>query len=243
MDYRQSLKRKRNPTSMSEVAIANKRAFKRAVSSMALAIPSGTTQQAMRTGGWANPSRMKGELKFKDTTVIIACPASSTVIQAGVLLNGLVPGSGADQRIGRKVVLKSILFRWTTQLSSSSTLGGSVRIIIVYDKQANAVAAAPSDIFSTAGPDFNSPNNLSNRDRFVTLSDTITSPMSAQGDWAQCGVIYKRINLETMFNSGNAGTINDITTGSIYVYAAQSGSIGTAAVNLFATARVRYEDN
>lgn len=46
-----------------------------------------------------------------------------------------------------------------------------------------------------------------------------------------------------MFNSGNAGTINDITTGSIYVYAAQSGSIGTAAVNLFATARVRYEDS
>lgn len=64
----------------------------------------GTNQQAQRTGGWANPSRM-GELKFIDTTPG-GDPPLSVAFSAAVLLNGCIPGSLATERIGRKVFFK-----------------------------------------------------------------------------------------------------------------------------------------
>lgn len=206
--------------------------------------PSSMTQQAIRTGGWANPSR-GGELKFIDTLYSPDLPlfmaGVSTFNAAPSLLNGLVPGSAANQRIGRKVVMKSILLRWSFQLGVTSVSGGCGRILVVYDKQANAAAPTAGDVLLL--DDFRSPNNLSNRDRFVTLFDQIVGPISVQGDFETAGTLYKRINLETMFNAGTAGTIGDITSGSVYLFAAQSGGVTTEQPKMRIRARIRYEDN
>lgn len=221
-------------------------AIARAITPAMLATPaylsrlSGTTQQAIRTGGWASPSRAGSqELKFVDTSNIGVQPASG-VMTVGALCNGIVPGSGASNRIGRKIVMKSILLRWSIALSPTTTQGGTFRVMIVYDKQANATAPVVTDILLSAN--YTSQNNLSNRDRFVILSDMITDPISAGGNYSLSGKLYKKLNLETMYNAGVAGTIGDITTGSLYILIGNNGTFATAQPIITYETRVRYED-
>lgn len=197
------------------------------------------SQQAKRVGGWANPSA-GSELKFIDTTPSSTVTASSGAFSALTLLNGCIPGSTATDRIGRKVVLKSVYFRYVASLATTSTQGGALRIIIFYDKQANASTPAITDLL--LADTFASPNNLSNRDRFVVICDEITEPISAGNNFQIAGNIWKRLNLETMFNAGTAGTVADITTGALYMAFAQSAGIATAAPTLGGRIRVRFDD-
>lgn len=203
-------------------------------------------RQSIRTGGWANPSRMgAGELKFLDVdgvTSATSIPLSNDFTTPGAtfLLNGLVPGSGASNRIGRKVTIKSLYIRCTIQLATTSVRGGNVRMMVVYDKQANATAPAVTDIL--LDDSFYSANNLSNRDRFVTLVDTVSEPIGTATVYGQSMVVHKKLNLETMYNAGAAGTIGDITSGSIYIMFAQSGTIGTGNPTATWTSRIRYTD-
>lgn len=202
-------------------------------------------RQSIRTGGWANPVS-GAELKFTDVSVSGQALGlgTNTFTTPGptFLLNGLVPDSTATGRIGRKIVMKSLYVRWTVNMAATSTLGAPCRIIVVYDKQANAQAPATADVL--VADSFLSPNNLSNRDRFVILADEVTEPIGvATGVYTASGVIFKKLNLETMYNAGNAGTIGDITSGSVYILAAQAGAIGTAAPIWSFRSRIRYTDN
>lgn len=203
---------------------------------------SGTSRQAVRVGGWANPTR-GGELKFTDVTNTLTlgvAAATWTTPGPNFLLNGLVPDSTATGRIGRKINMKSLYLRMTYSLAGTSTFGGPARVIVVYDKQANAQAPAVTDIL--LADSMLSPNNLSNRDRFVVLLDQMFDPISTAGNQVVSMEVYKKINLETMFNAGNAGTIGDITSGSVYILAAQAGFIGTAAPSINFRSRIRYTD-
>jgi len=221
----------------------NRAAAFAAARSVGMSIPptmSGTTMQAIRTGGWANPVR-GGELKFVDVNSAIAVGgAGVTTFGTGILLNGLANGSDASTRIGRKVNLKSIYVRWSALFVAGAGGGGAIRILVVYDKQANATAPVITDIL--LANDFNSPNNLSNRDRFVTLCDYVTEQLSTASNLSDTGVIRKGLNLETMFNAGSAGTIGDITSGSVYMFIAQSGGITTTAPTMSYRSRIRYTD-
>lgn len=197
-------------------------------------------QQAIRTGGYANPSRM-GEMKYIDLSNTLTTGIAASGFSAANLLNGVVQGSDATTRIGRKIVLRSMLVRMKQRLQTTTTGGCSIRVLCVYDKQTNATAPAITDIL--LADDFNSPNNLNNRDRFVTLFDKVLEPLSAAGNVETGYVQFNPINLETMFNSGNAGTVGDITSGSVYLFAAQSGQAAVAAPTVVFRSRIRFVDN
>lgn len=205
---------------------------------------SSTARQSIRTGGWHNPSS-GSERKFTDVagtaTALGLAAATFTTPGPTFLLNGLVPDSTATGRIGRQVVLKSVYLRYRYTMAATSTNGSPMRLIIVYDKQANAQAPAVTDVLLSDS--FTSPNNLSNRDRFVILADHVAEPISAQNNFCVAGEIYKKINLEVNFNPGTAGTIGDITSGSVYLLMAQAGGIGTAAPTVDWRCRIRYTDN
>jgi len=200
---------------------------------------SAVSQQALRVGGWASPSRM-GELKFRDTNYLVSLPPNATTFTAGPLLNAMAPGSTASQRIGRKIVLKSFLMRYRGIVATTSVGGSPVRMLVVYDKQANATAPTILDVLER--DDFTSPNNLSNRDRFVTLCDHMSDPVSQNGNQGVQGVVYKPLNLETMFNDGTAGTIGDITSGSVYIFIAQTSGISVTGPQFEWDFRIRYSD-
>ena len=198
-----------------------------------------TNQQALRVGGWANPSA-GGEVKFVDNAVSLATAIGAATWTTPQLLNGLANGSDASTRVGRKVTLKSVLVRASVALAPTSVGGSPIRILVVYDKQANATAPAVTDILLADA--FTSQNNLSNRDRFVTVFDQVTDPLSVQNNFSVNQVMFKRINMETMFNAGSAGTIGDITSGSLYLLFAQNSGITVAAPTMIYRTRVRYTD-
>lgn len=198
-----------------------------------------TNQQALRVGGWANPS-VGGEVKFTDVSVALATPIALATWTAPQLLNGLANGSDASTRIGRKVTLKSVLVRASVALAPTSVGGSPIRILVVYDKQANATAPAVTDILLADA--FTSQNNLSNRDRFVTIFDQVTTPVSVQNNFSNEHTMFKRINMETMFNAGSAGTVGDITSGSVYLLFCQNSGISVAAPTMIYRTRVRYTD-
>lgn len=215
---------------------------------------SGTMMQAVRTGGWGAPG-MGGELKYVDVDGTIAQSIGNTAVWTNLgLLNGLSQGTTASQRVGRKVNMKSYYIRWGINPQITSIQSFAVRFLCIYDKQANASAPNISDILEGNGgaPTFFAPNNLSNRDRFITLADWTTpvitgpagstatnasvgAPAKAFGDW------YKRLSLEVMFNGTNGGTIGDITSGSVYLFACEYG-VATANVQVAFYSRIRYTD-
>jgi len=207
----------------------------------------------LRTGGWFNPSGGGGrgmtlpsqaELKFKDTsaaTAITAGVATFTTPGAAFLLNGLVPDSTATGRIGRRVSIKSLYVRLAWAAGAASTGSAPLRVLIVYDKQANAAAPAVTDVVTTDA--FTSMNNISNRDRFVTLCDKLVEPCGVGVSLSVADMFYKKLNLPVQFNAGTAGTIGDITSGSIYIMFSQTGNLATSAGAVTWYSRIRYTDN
>lgn len=200
---------------------------------------SSTNQQALRTGGWANPSR-GGELKFTDRGTSATLAIAGATFSTPFALTDIAQGTSASERIGRKLTIKSILVKWTASLAPTSIQGSPIRWMVVYDKQANGVAPAITDILLTDA--FTSANNLSNRDRFVTIFDQIVDPVSVQGNYSCAGVNFKALNLEQLYNAGTTGAIGSIASGSVYLMAAQTGSIGTAGPVFSAQVRIRYTD-
>lgn len=199
---------------------------------------SASTTQSIRVGGWASRA---GELKYLDNSFSPVISAGTSSFSVGTqLLNGCTQGSDATNRIGRKLVMKSCLIRGTFSMAATSTGGSPIRLVLVYDKQANGAQPATTDVF--LADNFSSQNNLNNRDRFVILSDFISDPIAAAGNYSVGFKMYKKLNLETMFNGTNGGTIADITSGSLYLFMCQNGSIGTAAPSLNIRTRVRFVD-
>lgn len=198
-----------------------------------------TMKQATRVGGAAS-RRHNPEKKFVDVNAALVVPVASQAFSPGVLINGLATGSSASQRIGRQVNLKALLMKGWVSLASTSVGGSPIRILAVYDKQANGVAPVITDIL--LADSFTSPNNLSNRDRFVTIFDNYTEIISTGNNFSAAVNLFKQFDLEEMFNAGTAGDITDITSGSIYVFAAQNSNITTAAPTVSMRYRVRYTD-
>lgn len=187
--------------------------------------------------GGARPEIKVKELSF---TINPTAGANTWFNVPGDCINGLLPGNDYNNRIGRKVVWSKLLLRYHWRLGATSTGGSPCRVLIVYDKQTNAATPLIAEVLSVDG--YNGYNNLNSRDRFVTLMDFMTAPISAQGEACVTGIESRKINLETIFNSGTAGTVADINTGGIFMWISQTGGIATAAPEFQCRTRLRYLD-
>lgn len=196
----------------------------------------------LRTGGWRGFPGRRGELKYVDYT-----NTGTSFLDTGniFLINGLQPGTGASQRIGKKVIMRSLLFRVSIAANVPGTIvfQGNVRVLIVYDKQTNATAPTVASILETTSGV--SPMNMDNRDRFVVLMNK-TVPIDQSGGH-QSGQMkfYKKLFLPVIFNNGAAGTVADITSGSVYmVFISEQGLVAPSTNNPLGTwyTRIRYDD-
>lgn len=178
----------------------------------------------LRTGGFYGGYYKRGreELKTIDVDNISGgVPAAGNI----TLLNGVSQGTDYTDRIGRKIMLKSILWRGFIYPNPAVTLpGGSFcRIMIFYDCQTNATAPSVSDVLQTTS--YDSPLNLTNRDRFKVMFDkfyavnsnaysagalTAGSPMPKQIKF------YKKMSMEVIFGS-TGGTVGSIQTGGLFL--------------------------
>lgn len=185
------------------------------------------------------------ELKAVDTNWAAGSFSALTGVStwSALLLNGMAAGAALNERIGRKVQMKSIYIRANVSMPSTGVTGnGFIRVMLVYDRQNNAtdLNANLTSLFVTDSAI--SLMNLDNRERFLVLYDRMT-PMGLQWRDTEVFVKFKRCRLDVLFNAAAGTTFASITTGALYLLTAGHGFIGAVtSLETLGRARVRYTD-
>lgn len=180
----------------------------------------------IRTGGFRRLPGGRGELKWLDIT-----ETGPFAVGAITLLNGLVPGTGATQRIGRKVVFKNFTVKITVGcgLAGATPFRGRVKFCLIYDSQTNATTPSVTDIFT--GTNANSNMNLDNRGRFKVLWKKVFN-LDQSGGLGSGGTEFSMSMFkQTIYNAGTAGTVADIQTGGLFMVPLMQNASSAAFTN------------
>lgn len=187
-----------------------------------------------------NPVYPRPEVKFLDTQLgTPAAPLAITNAGSAIQsLNTLTIGANNGNRLGNQVAMKSVYYQFVINF------GGTqdpivVRHLLIWDKQSNGAAAALADVLQFSAVGVVSPLNLSNRERFVVLSDDRVT-LSPQGENIRFISDFRRINQKSTFTSTTA-TIP--TTGNLFFFMVSDEPLGATAPTYYGTWRVRYIDN
>ncbi len=188
------------------------------------------------------------ELKFFDTAVV------DTNIDAGMTFFNpiiLVQGDAESERIGRKVIIRSLAIKGALQLNGA-TVGTNTACIVtmkvVQDRQTNGAQFAAVNLLTTDA--FNSYNNISNKNRFKVLK-SCTFELKAGGAAASGAAFifsqdiayvdeFLKMNIPIEYDATFAdGRIATVRSNSIWlVFQASDTNIVGSSLNM----RVRYTD-
>lgn len=115
------------------------------------------------------------ELKYIDAKNTVGSPV--TVLATGatynVLLNATAEGNDINNRVGRVVRWKTLLFRFMAVPANATNPSAILRVALIWDGYNNGSSSAPvqADIWQTTSP--LSPNNLDNRARYKVIRDWV----------------------------------------------------------------------
>jgi hypothetical protein len=172
-------------------------------------------------------------------------PNSSLAVNttgAVFLLDGFVPGTAIDQRLGRTVTLDCLEALIQDQVTSGTGVDQYHRILFVYDKQPNGAAFVITDVLDTTNTV--SFPNLANRARFDILYDDLHHlNASAEPGSERTYSIRIPLNRRVIFNAGTAGTVADIVTGSLYILVLGNVAAGSTAGTLDIMARLFFHNS
>lgn len=160
------------------------------------------------------------------------------------LLATIAQGASVNQRIGKKVMLKSLQARGQMYAGTTATLNDCA-IIVVYDKRPTGSLPAVTDILVSASSQaFNNDVNsgrfqiLKRKDfRLVGNSTTPTvANSSADGDF------FLKINKKEVFKAAGTGAIGDIEEGALYLVTVGNQAAGNTAAVASLAFRTRFLD-
>ncbi len=191
----------------------------------------------------------RGEKKFHDLDVDDAVIDAAGTIQTSLLT--IAEGNGESNRVGRKIVIKSLHWRGLIGIPATATSGGAAaditRLIVYQDKQTNGAAATVLNILETAN--IHSFLNLSNSGRFVILFDrqyannsqgaggngttNFTSENQLAFQWNK--TLEIPVEYDNSVTTGAIGSIRSNNIGMLFI-----SSAGTTVVD--SKFRVRYTD-
>lgn len=211
--------------------------------------PITTAPQATR-GFYGSQARLRRQVegilehKALDTSAFNgACDLTGSI----TLINGIAAGSDFNQRIGRKITIKTVQIRGHLLHQTATASNTLARVLVVYDSQPNGTTPSSTDILTSGSSQ--SFMNLNNRDRFRVISDStfslgdrnITATQAVQGSPSTALInVYKRVDLPVIFD-GVTGGIGDIQTGAIWVLCVGDQAANNA-YNAAIACRVRYVD-
>lgn len=145
-----------------------------------------------------------------------------------------------------RINIMSLEARFTLQTKAGGGVEQFARGILVLDRQPNGVApAAITDVVATNSTV--SPRNLANRKRFRIMYDK-TWPMgftTATGSpTSRAFKLYFKFRRPIVvdYNTGNAGTVADISTNSLYWITCGNVANGATTVNGKHYFRIRFVD-
>lgn len=257
----------KRPRSNSNAKTAKKGRMIKYVSPSDLIVP-GYTQNKGVYGRFNQKRCCSGpELKWLDEEGLYAITgltgAKSVLAQS---FNVVEQGTGPSQRIGQKIVVKSIGVNFSMWMPAGSLAPNIVqshllRIILVCDKQNNGVGFTTPDVLydvtDPLDPSAQSFRNLTNSGRFNVLSDTRynLNYTGVAGDAVVTNVvhcaqtlvsaqIWKDVNIPIEFSGTGSGALPNIRSNNIAaLFVLESRPIlGTGGVSIFLQSRIRYED-
>lgn len=130
---------------------------------------------------------------------------------------GIQQGATFYNRVGTKIIMKSVRVRFTLNNPVAQQTGTTpVRWMVFYDRQPNGAYPAFLDLLQindSGVTDFNGPLNIQNRSRFTVLRDQIIllTPYSPGA------VVDSFINMHMEAEYGtNTGLIGDVRTGAVH---------------------------
>lgn len=202
----------------------------------------------MRTAArnFTSSSRALASLKKAETGYLDLAGANYALDTTGsvTLLNAVPQGASVSQRVGKKIVAKSIQLRGLI-LANTATTYADTSYLVVYDRRPTAALPAISDILKSASSfAFNNDDNAGRfkilRRRDTVLSGNITTP--ATGNEVADVDDFVKVNLPTVYKALGTGAIADIEEGAIYLVTIGDHVTGTTAATLATTVRFRFQD-
>lgn len=161
------------------------------------------------------------------------------------LLNDVPQGAATDERIGKKVVLKSLQCRGSMDAGVDGTTADA-SMLIVYDKRPCGSLPNVTDVLNTINStSFNNDDN-SGRFRILKRIDAMfigglnsgfTAKSGFEADW-----FLKLKGLPTTYKSAGTGGIGDIEEGALYMITVGNKANGTSSPNATVGFRLRYID-
>ena len=132
------------------------------------------------------------------------------------LINGLSQGSGAGNRQGQQLKSTNINLRGKLSCNAGASAGASqARIMLVHDRQPNGATFAIVDLLENG--QVWSFRTMGYRKRFKVLADKSYQMVLNTANEEHIVDLSAQLDLHTMYNTGNTGTITDIDTGSLYL--------------------------
>ena len=204
-------------------------------------------------GGLTANARQKSALRLlaasKETGYVDLANTSYALDTTGTvtLLNVVAQGAGVTQRVGKKIVLKSLQCRGNLQ-NGSTAAANDVAFMIVYDKRPTGALPTITDILALATP--TAMNNDANAGRFSILKrvdEILVGNIAAAANYTEAAVKgsdwYLNLkNRQTVYKAAATGAIGDIEEGALYLVTIGGAAAGTAAASLFGSFRMRFND-
>lgn len=175
------------------------------------------------------------EIKNQDLSATITPDNSAGSF---VLLNGISQGDTRSTREGSsiKMISLNMNIKLTINGSASNTV---VRIQIVQDKQPNGAIFTIANYFQDTTNLATSFQNMDYIKRFIRWHD---QTVALNTDFPERLIkIRKKQIMHTTYNTGNAGTIADIATNSLYLLVTSDEATNTPTVIYWS--RMRWIDN
>ena len=137
-------------------------------------------------------------------------------------INLIANGTGAKQRIGRKIVIRSVHVRGTYTGGGSGFPNNTIRLILGVDKQTNGVITQREELLDVSGEGVNMFKRLSNVNRFETLFDRRHDVNALAGTNAG-GIprnmkfeMHKKCYVPVEFD-GTTGLVSEIASNNIFL--------------------------
>jgi len=201
-----------------------------------------TVSSGLAPSRWPRAGPTSGTFEYKNVDATFSGAFSTTMTQ--LLLNGLVPGTSATTRIGRKVTLRRLDFILNLA-NAPTTTNDHVALLFVVDRQPNGGNFNATDLLSSATSlSLPNPNEF---ERFRTIARYDLSFIGSATNAGPGGVLpslaeHLPLNIPTFFNAGTAGTIADIQTNALFVVAIGSNATGATNPIISGNIRVWYTD-
>lgn len=161
------------------------------------------------------------------------------------LLATIAQGASTSQRVGKKVLYKSLQLRGS-YFPNTTAVVNDCALLIVYDKRPTGSLPAITDVLNSANA--NSFNNDANSGRFrilkrvdFTLSGNSTTP-ATDSCIVEADFYLNLRRLPLTFKLAGTGAIGDIEEGALYAITVGTNAAGTTAASGTLAYRTRYWD-